>query len=189
VAKLQDISDATALATVDFDAVYRAHVDRVARWAARLGGPAVDVDDVVQDVFIVVHRKIAGFRGESSLATWLYRITANVVRDRRRRDRWRRFLSGLVPDFADKMTSPGATPIEMVEQREAIERVYRVLDGMNERYRSLIVLFEIEKLTGEQIAELVGVRESTLWVVLHRARAQFGERLARLQRDEKEEAP
>ena len=184
MANVHDISDAIALAPPDFDAVYRAHVDRVARWAARLGGPSVDVDDVVQDVFVVVHRQIAGFRGEASLSTWLYRITANVVRDRRRRERWRRWLTVLSSDFAARLPAPGATPLETVEQREAIERVYRVLDGMNERYRTLIVLFEIEKLSGGEIAELTGMRPSTLWVVLHRARAQFDKRLARLTREE-----
>jgi RNA polymerase sigma-70 factor (ECF subfamily) len=179
VANLRDISDAIPVAATDFDTVYRAHVDRVARWATRLGGPAVDVDDVVQDVFMVVHRQLPGFRGESSVSTWLYRITANVVRDRRRRDRWRRLLS-LGTDAAARLPAPGATPIEAVEQREALRRVYRVLDGMNERYRTLIVLFEIERLSGEEIAELTGMRPGTLWVVLHRARAQFEKRLSRL---------
>lgn len=182
-----DISDAIPLAPAEFDAVYRSHVDRVARWAARLGGPGVDVDDVVQDVFVVVHRQLPGFRGEASLATWLYRITANVVRDRRRRDRWRRWLTFLSPELAGRLPAPGATPVEAVEQREAVERVYRVLDGMNERYRTLIVLFEIEKLSGDEIAELTGIRPSTLWVVLHRARAQLEQRLARLRRDEEDE--
>lgn len=186
MANAHDISDAIPLAPADFDTVYRAHVDRVARWAARLGGPGIDVDDVVQDVFIVVHRQIAGFRGEASLSTWLYRITANVVRDRRRRDRWRRWLTVLTPDSAARLPASGATPVEAFEQREAIERVYRVLDGMNERYRSLIVLFEIEKLSGDEIAELTGMRPGTVWVVLHRARAQFEKRLARLVRDEEE---
>ena len=185
MANLRDISDAIPVAATDFDTVYRAHVDRVARWATRLGGPAVDVDDVVQDVFMVVHRQLPGFRGESSVSTWLYRITANVVRDRRRQNRWRRFLSGLLPDFAAKLPAPGATPVESIEQREAVERVYRVLDSMNERYRSLIVLFEIEKLSGDEIAELTGLKPGTLWVVLHRARAQFEKRLKELQ--EKEE--
>jgi RNA polymerase sigma-70 factor (ECF subfamily) len=183
LANLRDISDAAAL-PVDFDAVYRAHVDRVARWAARLGGPAVDVEDVVQDVFMVVHRQLPGFRGDAALPTWLYRITANVVRDRRRRDRWRRLVGGLIPELGEQLPAPGATPIETVEQREAIARVYRVLDGMNERYRNLFVLFEIERLSGDEIAELTGIRPSTLWVVLHRARAQFEKQLARLQREE-----
>jgi RNA polymerase sigma-70 factor (ECF subfamily) len=181
---VHDISDEIRLDPADFDGVYRAHVDRVARWAARLGGPGCDVDDVVQDVFVVVHRQLAGFRGDARITTWLYRITANVVRDRRRSDRWRRFLSGLLPDFATRLPAPGATPLEAVEQREAIERVYQVLDGMNERYRTLIILFEIEKLSGDEIAELTGLRAGTVWVALHRARAQFEKRIRRLHVEE-----
>src|SRR5438067_5524112 len=80
--------------------VYRAHAQDVARWAQRLGGPAVDVEDVTQEVFLAVHRKLAGFRGDSSLTTWLYRITENVVRHRRRKDRWRKRLSGSAEETA-----------------------------------------------------------------------------------------
>jgi RNA polymerase sigma-70 factor, ECF subfamily len=188
VANVRDISDAIPVVAPDFDAVYRAHVDRVARWAARLGGPAMDVDDVVQDVFIVVHRQLPGFRGDASVATWLYRITANVVRDRRRRERWRRFVGALLPELAARLPAPGATPMETLEQRETLARVYRVLDGMNERYRTLIVLFEIEKLSGGEVAELTGIRPGTLWVALHRARAQFEKRLARLAAEEEDAA-
>src|SRR5947209_6991554 len=83
---------------LDFDAVYRAHAAKVARWAARLGGPAVDLDDVVQEVFLIVHRQLAKFRGEAQVTTWLYRIAENVVRHRRRKERFRRWLSGSAED-------------------------------------------------------------------------------------------
>src|SRR5262249_14147909 len=67
--------------------LYRAHAQTVARWASRLGGPAIDVEDVVQEVFLVVQRRLDGFRGDAHVKTWLYRITANVVRWRRRKDK------------------------------------------------------------------------------------------------------
>ncbi len=60
-----------------------------------------------------------------------------------------------------------------MEQREAGARVYAALDQLSERDRTLMILFELEQLTGEAIAELVGVRIDTLWVQLHRARARF----------------
>ena len=71
------------------------------------------------------------------------------------------------------------TPIEELERREASERVYRVIDTMNERYRSVLVLFELEQLSGEEIAELTGDKLENVWVLLHRARAQFRQRLAK----------
>src|SRR4051812_33481472 len=74
--------------------VYRAHVQDVARWAARLGGPRTDVEDVVQEVFLTVQRAMTEFRGDAKVETWLYRITQNVVRHRRRKERWRRWLGG-----------------------------------------------------------------------------------------------
>ena len=56
----------------DFDRLYREQVEQVARWAARLGGAEIDVDDVVQEVFVAVHKQLPKFRGESSVRTWLY---------------------------------------------------------------------------------------------------------------------
>jgi RNA polymerase sigma-70 factor (ECF subfamily) len=163
----------------DFDAVYRAHAARVARWAARLGGPTADVDDVVQEVFLVVHRQLHKFRGEAQVTTWLYRITENVVRHRRRKERIRRWLGGSADDVGGKLASHRPTPVEELERRQAQERVYKILDAMNERYRTLLILFEIEGLSGEEISELTGTNPDALWVALHRARAQFVQRMER----------
>ena len=149
--------------------LYRAHAQTVARWASRLGGPAIDVEDVVQDVFLVVQRRLDEFRGEARIETWLYRITANMVRWRRRKEKWRRWLGGSADDVAGRLAARGPTPLEALE-------VYRALDGMRENYRSVLILFEIEGLTGAEIAQLLGVKVDTVWVWLHRARKQFKER-------------
>ena len=164
---------------LDFDGLYKENVERVARWAARLGGPDMDVDDVVQEVFVAVHRQLHTFRGEAKVSTWLYRITANQVGERRRRERWRRWLGGSATDVAGKVASPALSPVEALEQREAQARVYRALDRLNDRYRQLIVLFEIEKLSGQEIAQLMAMSLDSVWVGLHRARAQFLKQLKR----------
>jgi len=161
----------------DFEGLYREYVEQVARWAARLGGADIDVDDVVQEVFVAVHKQLPGFRGESQISTWLYRITANQVGERRRRDRWRRWLGGSANEVAGQLPSPALTPVEVLERRECSALVYRVLDTMNERYRTLVILFDLERLTGQQIAALTGMSLDSVWVGLHRARAQFVKRL------------
>ena len=171
-----------AEAALDVAALYREHAQRVARWAQRLGGPTADVEDVIQEVFMVVHRELKNFRGDAQLSTWLFRITENVVRHRRRKDRLRRWVGGSATDVAGKLASGRPTPVEALERREASALVYRVLDGMNEKYRTLIILFELEGLSGDEVAELTGTRPSALWVTLHRARAQF---LARLKKEER----
>jgi RNA polymerase sigma-70 factor, ECF subfamily len=174
--------DETPLA---FGAIYRAHAQRVARWAARLGGPTVDVEDAVQEVFLIVHRLLPGFRGDAKVTTWLYRITANVVRHRRRKERWRRWLGGSADDVGGDVPSGEPSPAEALERQQANATVYRALDGMAEKYRSALILFEIEGLSGEEIAALTGAKPSTVWVWLHRARAQFLARLEAIERDER----
>jgi RNA polymerase sigma-70 factor, ECF subfamily len=164
-----------------FPEVYRLHAQDIGRWAHRLGGPTVDVEDVVQEVFLAVHRKLSGFRGESSLSTWLYRITENVIRHRRRKDRWRKWLGGSAEEVAGEEPAPGPSPIEGIEQRQSSAKVYRVLDSMKEKYRNVLILFELEELSGEQIAVLTGAKTATVWVWLHRARADFAKRLDALE--------
>ena len=154
--------------------VYRLHAGDVARWAARLGGPQVDVEDVVQDVFLTVHRLLPEFRGEAKITTWLFRITQNQVRHRLRRLRLRRlFRSSDEDDVISELPSHGPSPIDDLERKEARAVVYRILDGMSEKYRTAFILFEIEKLPGEEIAQLLNQKVATIWVWLHRARAQF----------------
>jgi RNA polymerase sigma-70 factor (ECF subfamily) len=159
--------------TLDLAEIYRRYVQLVGRWAARLGGPQVEAEDVVQDVFLSVRAALPQFRGQASLTTWLYRITENAVSRRRRRLRWRRWLKGSAEDVAGGMTSPRPSPAEDLESREAATRLYRALDQMKERPRNLLILFEMEELSGEEIAQLTGTKTATVWVQLHRARAEL----------------
>jgi RNA polymerase sigma-70 factor (ECF subfamily) len=162
----------------DIAAVYRSHGAAVARWAARLAGPDLEAEDVVQEVFMIAQRKLAGFRGEASPARWLYRITERVVSHRRRSERWRRWLAGTPERVAADVPAPGATPLEVVQRQQAAALFYRALDGMPENHRAAFILFELEEMSGAEIAALKGVRVATVWVWLHRARAHFLARLA-----------
>lgn len=178
------------------EAVYRAHVQRIARWAARLGGPDFDVEDAVQETFLIVQRKLPSFRGEAAVETWLYKILENVVRHRKRKERWRRMwvdtfslsrdhgASNASDDASEqhdslvaRIPSSGLSPSEQLEQREGARRLYRILETLPERHRTVLVLFELEGHTGEEIAALLGAKVATVWVWLHRARAAFAKRL------------
>ncbi|MBI4817933.1 MAG: RNA polymerase sigma factor [Deltaproteobacteria bacterium] len=158
----------------DLETLYRAHASDVARWAGRLGGPAVDVEDVVHEVFLVVRGELAMFRGEAKLTTWLYRITLNVVRHHRRKQRLASWFG-----WAEE----GATPADvLLERKEEIQTLYRVLDTLPEKYRTVLVLHEIEEKSGPEIAELTDVTVSTVWVRLHRGRKLFLRALDRLEK-------
>jgi RNA polymerase sigma-70 factor, ECF subfamily len=152
--------------------VYRAHAADVARWAARLGGPELELEDVVQEVFAQVHRHLDGYRGDARVTTWLFRITENVVRTHGRRNRWRRWLQRPA-DEAEEIPSPGESPAESAEKRQSRELIQLALGRLSARYRTAIVLFELEDLSGEEVAERMGIKLSTLWVLLHRARAEL----------------
>jgi RNA polymerase sigma-70 factor (ECF subfamily) len=161
-------------ASCDLDAIYRVHAADVARWIAYLGGPGLDAEDLVHEVFLVVQRRLSEFRGDAKVTTWLYQITQRVVQAARRRERFRRWVRRVRRrDVADAL-SPSATPPGAALEREQAARiVYAVLDRLPEKYRTPLILFEIEGMSGEAIAALLGVRTETLWVQIHRARALF----------------
>lgn len=169
-------------------ALYREHAQRVAGWASRLGGPrrGADLEDVVQEVFLRVHRALPGFRGESEITTWLYRITENVVRARLRKERLRRFFGfdGGTSTVGEEREVPSLRPSPEgdLEHRERARMLYDALDRIPEIYRNPFILFEIEGLPGEEVARLVGVKLPTLWVRLSRAREQVTTELERQQR-------
>lgn len=154
--------------------LYRVHGKQVTRWAARLAGPSLEVEDIVQEVFLVAHQQLSGFRGDSQLSTWLFGITTNVVRHRRRKERVRRWLMGLVSAEPPPVPSR-PTPVEALLRSEASATVYRALETLPDKYRTPFVLFELEGLSGQQICELTGIHPSTLRVHLLRGRQRFAE--------------
>jgi RNA polymerase sigma-70 factor (ECF subfamily) len=173
--------EATIARWPDAGELFRAHGLSVARWARKLGGPGIDVEDVVQEVFLTVHRLLPGFRGEAQITTRMYRITENVVRHRRRRERVRRMFS-LQPEV--RAEPDIRLPDAELAQAQNIRLVYRVLDRLSEKSRTLIILFELDERSGEEIAELMGAKPQTVWVWLHRARAQFLREMKALQKVE-----
>ena len=156
----------------EFDAFYLQHVQLVSRWVSRLAGPELEREDLVQEVFLIAHRRRDTFRGAAKVTTWLFGITQNVVRHRRRKERVRSLLLGAATDIG-RLAPLRPTPVEELERREATKTVYRLIDDMPDKYRDVFILFEIEGLSGAEIGALTGLNLTTLRVRLHRARARF----------------
>jgi RNA polymerase sigma-70 factor (ECF subfamily) len=167
-------SDAT------FDHLYREHAPRVMAWAARLGGPGVDVDDVTQEVFLVVHRRLDTLRPDVKPTTWLFGITANVVKAHRRKLHVSRWVARLRPHELMQAVAPGPSPLETLEQRQAGELIYDVLNTLSEKQRQVFVLFELEGLSTEQVAEVTDTTLVASRVRLFRARTAFFRQLGRI---------
>ncbi len=146
---------------------------QIARWAERLGGPALDPDETVQEVLMVVARRLPEFRGDARITTWLFRITTRVLANQRRAAGRRRTWARLTRRMEDQTASEAPGPAEGLERREARRGFYRALDELPERYREVLVLFELEELSCDEIARLLDRPPATVRVWLHRARATF----------------
>jgi RNA polymerase sigma-70 factor (ECF subfamily) len=158
----------TALAV---DAIYEEHVGYVWRVVQRLGVPETSADDAVQDVFLVVHRKLDAFEGRSSVRTWLYGIALRVARSHRAR---RRELE-LPADVPDDRSSPADGAAHL----EGIRLLDHLLAQLDDTKREALVLSEIEQLTVPEISELLGVNASTVYSRVGAARKELSEALKR----------
>jgi RNA polymerase sigma-70 factor (ECF subfamily) len=169
---------------LELEAIYREHSAAVSKWVRRLWGPGAtggtaDEEDLLQEVFLVVQRRLATFRAEAALTTWLYGITVLVVNGRRKKERWRRFLWRRAEPELQLERDAGVPAVqEDFERADAARLVYSVLDQLSERDRTLLILFELERLPGREVSEIFGLSEPNLWVALSRARARFKKALA-----------
>lgn len=155
-----------------FDEVYRQHRTLLSRWTVRLVGPGADHADALQEVLLAVQGALPRFRHEANLTTWLYRITRRVVTRWRRKERVRRWLFGGGDDSTDA-PSADASPSDVLERRQASVALYRALDTLNEKHRTALLLFELEQLPAEEIAQIMQTRPGTVWVWVHRAREKL----------------
>jgi RNA polymerase sigma-70 factor, ECF subfamily len=160
---------------------FRDHAREVARWAHRLGGDDIDAEDVVQEVFLVVGKRLAEFRPEARFASWLFEITRKIVANHRRRHRWR-FWRNNQP--LANLPSHALDPATELERKQVVARFYAALDRLPEKYRTVIVLYEIEGLSTQAIAEVCSLKLSTVKVHLLRARRRLTTQYQRLLRRE-----
>jgi RNA polymerase sigma-70 factor (ECF subfamily) len=159
------------------DELYDAYAADVTGWARRLAGPSADIEDMVHDVFVVALRRGFSFQGDATVKTWLFRITHHVVRNRMRRSFVRGFLLRRRQDeMASALPAP-PTPHQEMERREDEQLLYRALDRLPDRHRTALILYEIEGLSSDEVAELTGASVGTVWVWLHRGRAKLAEYL------------
>lgn len=163
--------------SLDFDAFYEAHVDFVWRVARRLGVPSDRVDDAVQDVFVVVHRRMAELDPRVPLRAWLFRVVQNVAREHRRKAR-RGDCAPLPEDLADG----GSDPERSALRGEEIALVDRLVRALPEERRAVFILAECEQMTAPEIAEALEVNLNTVYTRLRLARADFEAALTRLRR-------
>jgi RNA polymerase sigma-70 factor, ECF subfamily len=167
-------------AIMDFRAFYDQHVATVWRALVRLGVARTDLPDTVQEVFLVAFRKLPEFEGRSKLSTWLVGICYRVASDRRRLAHVRREIgdSGAVLAARDI----GPRPDETVERSEGARMLDEILSSLRPEQREVFVMFELEEMSGKEIAALVGAPLKTVFSRLRLAREAFAAALSQRQR-------
>jgi len=134
----------------------------------RLMNDPSDVSDIVQEVFLKVFKNIGSFRGNSSLKTWIYRIAVNEAYNHRRwfcRHQRREVALGPeegVRSYADSLADPSRTPFDQAADHETFALVEAALDKLNPKFRTVVVLRDIEDLSYEEIATVLNVSIGTV---------------------------
>ena len=147
--------------------VYVAHGAQLRQTLARLA-PDLDAGDLLQELFLVAIKKAGDFSGADDRVAWLYGVAVKLATSRRRTARLRRLLGFRIEPPAAIVDAPSRS----VEQRDAQHQVMRALEGLSDAKRSVFVLFELQGLSGEEIAAALGIPRKTVWTRLFHARRE-----------------
>ena len=153
-------------AELSFEHLYETYRGRVFSTAYRMLSNRADAEDVTQDVFVKVFKKLKSFRGDSAVSTWIYRIAINACLDFRRRRKLRQAVS------LDDGLEVGSTPLSVTRLIES------ALPRMAEGYRQVFVLHDIQGLKHQEIGKILGITDGASKSQLHRARAFLRRELA-----------
>jgi RNA polymerase sigma-70 factor, ECF subfamily len=170
-----------APARASFDFVYDQCFDFVRRSVLRLGVQEASVEDVVQEVFFIVHRKLPDFAGRSSLKTWLFSIVLHVVRHHRRS--WSRKDSQRAPEMATRLEElpdlGSRGPLDHAVTADSVRLLDRLLRELGDDKREVFVLAHLEEMTTSEMAEVLGENANTVYSRLRAARLEFEQALER----------
>jgi RNA polymerase sigma-70 factor (ECF subfamily) len=165
---------------LEFSSLYDDTVEVAWRVLARLGVYSGDLEDAVQDTFVIVHRRLAEFRWESKPSTWVTGIAVRVAHDYRRR-RARKPTEPLEPHWV-RLEDPHQRPDDAVSRNQAAEMLMRLLAQMETTQREVFVLVELEQQSAPDIAQIIGVPLNTVYSRLRLARAHLNQLVDALQR-------
>ena len=165
----------SAAEVLDFSEVFRTYAPFVWRLLRRLGVAEADTNDVSQDVFVVVHRKLAQIASAASVRSFVYGVCVRTASDYRRSARVRRELT--VAEVPEQRTL--ARQDTEVENRQARELLNGILSRMTDLKRETFILYELEELSMAEIAEALGCPLQTAYSRLHAARAEVQAAFAR----------
>jgi RNA polymerase sigma-70 factor (ECF subfamily) len=154
-----------------FEELYRQHSGRLYNLVFRMTGSAQEADDLLQDVFLHAHRKLASFRGDSSLGTWLYRLGMNHCLDylRGRQARMGRVTDSLDEDGAAEPVAPGPVIPAAISRMDLERAIGRLPEGC----RAAFLLHDVEGFEHHEVARILGISPGTSKSQVHKARMKL----------------
>ncbi len=170
----------------EFATIYDQYFAFVWRLAAMSRVPPSHLDDVVQEAFLVIHRRLPSFEGRSSLRTWIAAVTRNTAKEFVRRKRHQLLGTDVDPDAS---ASTSLTPAEQLEAAAAAQLLDQLLDELPEEQREIFVLTELEQLTANEIGAVLDMNPNTVRTRLRAARMAVQASLARHRAGERWRVP
>lgn len=180
MAELDIVGDAKG-SLADVRRLYSAHASELRLALNRLGGNGVDPDDLLQEVFVVAMRKLSDLANAHSERAWLYGVAVKIAAGQRRRQRLRTWF-GL--ESAPEPTS-AESPSRTLEQKEASQLLQTAMESLPAAKRDVLVLFELQGLSGEEVANALDVPLATVWTRLFHARKALSAAVQRLEARER----
>jgi RNA polymerase sigma-70 factor (ECF subfamily) len=172
---------------LDIHSIHEEHADFVWRTLQRMGVRQADVEDQMQEVFVVVHNRLQSFDASSRMTTWLFGICIRVAAAYRRRAHRRR--EEVVADVPEQEPPGEGGPEDAAMVRQARARLLAILDLMDLEKRAVFVMFELDEMSCEAIAELLDVPVGTVYSRLNAARKDFQAALKRFTAREASQRP
>ncbi len=156
-----------------FQNIYAEFHPKILRYLRRMVGDA-DAEDVAQEVFVKVNRSLDGFRGESSLATWVYKIATHAATDRLRSSVSRERPAEDVGDGSDGAGDDGRPRLDtLLIRKDMNDCIREIIDGLPDQYRIALILSDIEGFSNAELGEVLGCSLDTVKIRLHRARKKL----------------
>lgn len=156
-----------AMPPPDFDAIYSTHVGFVWRIVRMLGVGDPHVEDAVQDVFVVVHRRLPDFEGRAAITTWLFAIARRVAAAYRRRN------GAYLREPLSEHLASGTDTFAELSRAEAAAKVLAILARLDEDQRIVFALVELEQLPVPEVARILDLKLNTTYSRLRLARKAF----------------
>lgn len=166
-------------AVPSFPELYDRYVNFVWTSARRLGVRAIELDDVVQEIFVVIHGRLATLEQPESLRSWIYSITRRTVSTYHRSRRTKQANAEVFNSDPDMQYSPPPSPLDMAEHSDDVKLLWSLLSKLDATKREVFVLAELEEMTAPEIASAIEIPLNTVYSRLRSARLDVEAALAR----------